>query len=607
MKPNVNLLGFMAIGLALSGCSAEEKEKSRYIDTSLPDDAGDEGPGDGDPAPDAGPGPGMGAPDAGTTPSGDAAMPPPAPCGGACAPTDTCNPSTNMCEPPKSCPCQVGNHCDTGTNTCLPGCVTDGDCAQGATCNTANGQCEAPGPCAGTLVPGLTITKVAVNQAVQVPLFQNGQAVAVSARPAPIVQNRGALFRISVTPAAGYKPGDVITELTLDNAGVKKILRARGVISAGSDESTLEGTVNILAEAALIGPDTQVSIALTQNECATTPGTGRFPATGSAALGAIKTGRFKVVVVPYERAPGKLNLNDKTIQAIKDHLYSFYPTEGIDLEIHAPVVVTSAQTDLQRVLQNVRSLRAQEDPADDTYYYGFFTAARTFREFCSNGCVAGIATLGGNGTFGSPQDRYGVGVGYLTDTMTTSSGVPTTEINVSLNVMVHELGHSQGRQHGPCGGPAGIDPNFPNRTADIDTYGYNLVTGAYAQPKVAKDIMAYCEPNWISAYTYAAIARRIQGVNQTMLVRYGEPVEYASVIVEDDGDYFWGDNVKLREEPSGTPAWAKAFDATGALLDDKVEITLTSLADYDGVLVTLPVPEASWASLEIEGKTVPVR
>ncbi len=600
MKSQMNSLSCTFLVLALAtACSSDDKETSKVFDPGT--DPGTSNGGEEDAGSssvdDAG----------GGEPSGDANGAT-LPCGGACAATETCDTVSNTCKPMvMQCPCTAGNHCDKPTNTCAPGCVADTDCAMGTTCTVATGKCEVPSPCLGTVVPGLTISKVVVNQAVQVPLFQNGQAVAVSARPAPIVQNRKALFRVSVTPSADYKPVEVTAELTLDNDGVKKKLEKKGMISAGSDESTLEGTVNFVADAELIGPNTQVSIALTQKECATTPGTGRFPATGASALGAIKTGRFKVTVVPYERAPGKLNLTEANLQRLKDHLYSFYPTEGIDVTVHAPVVVMNAQTDLQRLLQEVRALRAQERPADDVYYFGMFTANTTFREFCSSGCVAGIATLGGNGTFGSPQDRYGVGIGYLTDTATTSSGVPTTEIDVSLNVMVHELGHTQGRQHAPCGGPAGIDRNFPNQTAEIDTYGYNIVTGAYSQPKASKDIMAYCEPNWISAYTYRALATRIQGVNMNRRVVYGEPVEYASVIVEPNGEYFWGTNVKLVDEPSGRQTFAKAFDATGTLLDDEVPVTLTDLADYDGKLVTLPVPAFEWAALEIEGQLIPVQ
>jgi hypothetical protein len=85
------------------------------------------------------------------------------------------------------------------------------------------------------------------------------------------------------------------------------------------------------------------------------------------------------------------------------------------------------------------------------------------------------------------------------------------------------------------------------------------------------------------------------------------PREYASLIVEHDGGYSWGENLTLREPPSGTPVLARAYDATDHLVDAQVEVTLTELADFDGVLATLPVPDMNWASIEIAGQRVPVR
>ncbi|MBE7249237.1 MAG: hypothetical protein INR63_30230, partial [Actinomycetospora chiangmaiensis] len=53
---------------------------------------------------------------------------------------------------------------------------------------------------------------------------------------------------------------------------------------------------------------------------------------------------------------------------------------------------------------------AQDKPADDVYYFALFVAANIFRDFCGNGCVAGISTLGGDGEFGQASERYGTGI-----------------------------------------------------------------------------------------------------------------------------------------------------------------------------------------------------
>jgi hypothetical protein len=456
----------LVLGLVQVGCSGDDKGHERIVDNSNADDDADDAA-DSDGTPDDEPGDGDDAADGadaddGTVQDGSdqdgsdqdgSDQDGSDPCGG-CAPGETCNPVTSECEAgPDQCSCDPGSHCDA-SGACVP---DDNSCTD-------------------TLVPGLTISGIAINQAVEIPLVQNGSAVAVGSRPARVVQNRKALFRVLVTPGAGYVPTNVTARLTLDNGGVQTKLETQKMITTGSDESTLDGTANIAVDdASLITESTKFSVALYQTTCVAQPGNAIYPSQGLADLGAQRTGRFKAVIVPYERAPYHLNVTDETLQRIKDGMYALYPTEGIDLEVREAIPVMSASTDLSRILQHIEGVRADDNPSDDTYYFGMFTAADTFRGFCGDGCVAGIATLGGGGQFGDPSQRFGVGLGYLSDIETTSSGVPTTEIKISIGVMAHELGHAQGRQHAPCGGAAGVDRNFPNDNADIETYGYDVM------------------------------------------------------------------------------------------------------------------------------------
>jgi hypothetical protein len=410
-----------------------------------------------------------------------------------------------------------------------------------------------------------------------------------------------------VMPSAEYVPTTVTARLTLDNGGVQTKLETTKMITVGSDASTLEGTANILVEdPALITDSTKFSVALYQTTCAAQAGDAVYPAQGLAELGAEQVGRFKVVLVPYERAPFRLNINDETLKRIEDGIYALYPIEGIDLEVREAIPVMNQATDLGRILQHIEGLRAEDNPSDDTYYFGMFTAADTFRGYCGDGCVAGIATLGGGGQFGDPSQRFGVGIGYLTDTETTSSGVPTTEMRISIGVMAHELGHAQGRQHAPCGGAAGTDRNFPNDDANIDTYGYSLSDGSFATPGLHTDLMGYCEPQWVSPYTYDRIATRIAGVSGQSQLVFGRPVtRHASLLIRADGRASWGDPVLRRGRPTGEPATARVYDAAGRYLRD-VQVTLNQLSDDQGTLVSLPEPAASWASLELGGRRIPV-
>lgn len=72
-------------------------------------------------------------------------------------------------------------------------------------------------------------------------------------------------------------------------------------------------------------------------------------------------------------------------------------------------------------------------------------------------------------------------------------------------VIAHELGHNFGRNHAPCGNPGGPDPNYPYVNASIGTWGLDLPALSLKSPGTFKDLMSYCNPEWISDYNYLAV------------------------------------------------------------------------------------------------------
>jgi hypothetical protein len=94
----------------------------------------------------------------------------------------------------------------------------------------------------------------------------------------------------------------------------------------------------------------------------------------------------------------------------------------------------------------------------------------------------------------------------------------------------HELGHALGRKHVACRGEVGTDANFPHlstikasisQVASNDpyeqTYGFNWKhrRGATAAPNIQiydqnyREVMSYCQAQWVSEYTYAALRTEI--------------------------------------------------------------------------------------------------
>ena len=87
----------------------------------------------------------------------------------------------------------------------------------------------------------------------------------------------------------------------------------------------------------------------------------------------------------------------------------------------------------------------------------------------------------------------------------------------------HELAHTWGRSHVACrGNEGGPDPNYPmaesgsigRRNGQNEYWGFDIyLRGPAVYPPTWKDVMTYCNNQWISAYTYEGIRSRLVAEN----------------------------------------------------------------------------------------------
>jgi hypothetical protein len=126
---------------------------------------------------------------------------------------------------------------------------------------------------------------------------------------------------------------------------------------------------------------------------------------------------------------------------------------------------------------------------------------------------------------------------------------------VSWETAVHELGHAFGRYHSPCGGADGIDPGYPYPNGFIGTWGYNLLTRQLYPPATVADVMSYCEPIWVSDYTWKGLFERIRLVNGAKSVVPPELMNltYERARIDADDDLHWMPPVVLELPPQGDP------------------------------------------------------
>lgn len=173
--------------------------------------------------------------------------------------------------------------------------------------------------------------------------------------------------------------------------------------------------------------------------------------------------------------------NTGTPNDLNDTLTAIYPVTGVETKTRAPFTWTQPI-----------------DPLDS----GTWAAL-----------LGGLAQA--KGSDGSQRNYYGwvpanfgggvAGIGYV------GQGVGTGRDD-SQQVAAHELGHNFGRNHAPCGGAGGADPAYPYANGRIGTWGWN--GSQLLSPTQWVDLMSYCNPGWVSDYTYEGVrdfmARRNQ-------------------------------------------------------------------------------------------------
>ena len=224
-----------------------------------------------------------------------------------------------------------------------------------------------------------------------------------------------------------------------------------------------------------------------------TPAT--FPANGTPmplVVQAYPVLNISLVPLQYRSSPGGPVVTGRVDQSPDSWLgpiQAMYPLATINITVAPPLdtgLVVSANTyaEVEALQARVEVARMATPGAGYQNWHGVF------------GDLPAGATSGYGlpGLPGSQAGRSSVGI----------DGMVQPDYGYA-ETLAHETGHTKGRDHSPCGGAPEPDPSYPYPPARLGAAAFDMAAMAPVDNRLHYDLMSYCFPYWISAYTYQGL------------------------------------------------------------------------------------------------------
>ena len=350
-----------------------------------------------------------------------------------------------------------------------------------------------------------------------------------------------------------------------------------GPIPTGVDEGSLARSANAPVPAEIVQPGLEMVIEIDPEGTLDTDleVARRIPETGRLPVEVRAMPLFDITFIPFlwEADPDSTVIelangmeNDPAGHPMLRPTRTLLPVGDLTVTAHAPVV--SSSNEASNLIAQVQAIRAIEGGSG--YYMGLL----------------------------SGESSGAAGIGYL--------GRRTAYAITSPSVIAHEFGHNMSLQHTPCGKPAGVDPAYPYADASPGIWGYDFREGGrLVSPTEYKDLMSYCEPYWVSDFSFdKALRYRLhgEGLLGATVVADARPVP--SLLVWGGVDSLAVPYLKpafVVEAPPSTPASAGNHRITGRSRDGgelfSLSFAMPRAEDGDGgssFAFAVPAP-AAWA------------
>ena len=352
---------------------------------------------------------------------------------------------------------------------------------------------------------GVSIEELAAYQSVRVALMEDGE---LTTSHVPLIAHKEALIRTYVSRDEHFEDRDITARLTL-NPGTENAVAYFDThrVAETWDEAYLSTTFNFTVPAEQMTPGLSYVVDLLEPETESFTqeplGLTQYPVEDSAILPMVEAGgplTLYVLPIRYQQDGVERLPYTSTYQMenLAERLATMYPTPSVEIEVLDPFdwdqTVSSNGLGWGALLNAVQSQRDAQNIPHEAYLYGMVNPDDTLADYCRSGCMLGLSNLSERA--GDAWARSSIGIGFNHEQ--------------SIDTLVHELGHAHGRWHSPCGNPSGVDPYYPHGGGGIGAWGYDASRGKIMNPSDFADFMSYCDPNWISDYTYIELLERAQ-------------------------------------------------------------------------------------------------
>lgn len=378
----------------------------------------------------------------------------------------------------------------------------------------------APGPPAA----GIAITHIYANQGIRVPVAAGADWVGADGRTAPLVKNRNTLMRVMVDVEDGWVPHEIVARITFYyEDGATEVGDMPVIVEEDSTDGRLASSINFYVPADRIRPSMgfQVELFDTDDSRADEPPFGPTASPAEPDLLGVEASDLgiDVVVVPIEHdlgdtCPDPPEPDEVDLERMSAFLKNYNPVSEVNVRVGPTLTYDKGTTSSFDGLLNfmAQAREGMTDAPTHEYWYGVIRLCDAGPEIPNVGPTGGQAIAINDIAFvDDPSLRISMGR-WSENTNNSPDGEPHVSTG-ALDIYVHEIGHCQGRAHAPCAAP-GADNNYPYPDADIGTYGYSELTNAYYEPNQnVKDYMSYCDPVFVSDYTYRGVLPFIRALS----------------------------------------------------------------------------------------------